>query len=119
RRSKSWAFRPRPCNANGSKQKPGSTRNSAGAKPMTPERYQQIDGLLEQALEVEPERREAFLDQACGDDEELRRKIAILLSSSRQAGGFLDKRALDVAAGEIAQEQIQSHGRSLVGHELG
>jgi hypothetical protein len=43
---------------------------------MTPERWQQVDKLLEQALGREPGRRGAFLDKACQGDAELRRRPA-------------------------------------------
>jgi len=38
---------------------------------MKPERWKQMDQLLEAALEREPKRRAEFLNQACGGDEEL------------------------------------------------
>lgn len=86
---------------------------------MTPERYQQIDELLEQALELDPERREAFLDQACGDDDELRRKIASLLKASQRSGDLLDAPAFEVAARELAAERGWTLPRSLIGREIG
>jgi serine/threonine protein kinase len=86
---------------------------------MTPERYRQIDELLEQALELEPEQREAFLDQACGDDHELRRKIASLLKASQRSGDLLDSPAFDVAAREMAEKQEGTLPRSLIGREIG
>ena len=46
---------------------------------MTPERWQQIDKLLELALEQEPVSRNMFLDSACGGDNELRREVEALL----------------------------------------
>jgi hypothetical protein len=42
---------------------------------MNPERWRQIDQLLEAALEREPEERAAFLALACEDDESLRRQV--------------------------------------------
>jgi hypothetical protein len=38
---------------------------------MTPERWQTVDKLFEQALDKEPDDRCAFLDEACADDDEL------------------------------------------------
>jgi hypothetical protein len=40
---------------------------------MTPERWQQIEKLLGQALEQEPVRSNVLLDSPCAGDEELRR----------------------------------------------
>ena len=42
---------------------------------MTPERWRQIDELYHAALERAPERRSVYLDEACADDEELRREV--------------------------------------------
>jgi hypothetical protein len=39
---------------------------------MNPERWRQIDQLLEEALDREPEERDAFLVLSCADDESLR-----------------------------------------------
>ena len=41
---------------------------------MKPERWQQIERLCQAALEREESQREAFLGDACGGDEDLRRK---------------------------------------------
>jgi serine/threonine-protein kinase len=52
---------------------------------MTPERYKEVGQLYRAALEVEPERRAAFLAQACGDDEALRQEVESLLGLRRSA----------------------------------
>jgi serine/threonine protein kinase len=57
---------------------------------MTPERWQQIDKLLEQALEQEPDRRSAFLDEACHGDAALRLEVESLLSAHGKAEGFTE-----------------------------
>src|SRR5262245_42362330 len=57
---------------------------------MTPERWQQVDKLLEQALDQEPHRRAKFLDEACNGDEALRQEVDSLLSSHRKAGKFIE-----------------------------
>lgn len=49
---------------------------------MTPERWQQVKFVLQEALEIAPERRPAFLDRACSTDHSLRREVESLLSSS-------------------------------------
>jgi eukaryotic-like serine/threonine-protein kinase len=57
---------------------------------MTPERWQQVDKLLEQALEQEPERRGVFLDQVCNGDAALRQEVESLLSAHGKAEGFTE-----------------------------
>ena len=52
---------------------------------MTPERWQQVKGVLQEALELKPYERPAFLDRACSTDHSLRREVESLLSSSNDA----------------------------------
>ncbi len=55
------------------------------AGPMTPERWQQIRDVLEEAQELEPAQRSTFLDRACLSDQSLRQEIEVLLASSDDA----------------------------------
>ncbi len=81
---------------------------------MKPERWQQIDKILEAALEREESQRAAFLEEACGSDEELREKVKALLAAHKQGEDFLEEPALEVAAEELAKDQVQS----LVGQQI-
>jgi eukaryotic-like serine/threonine-protein kinase len=51
---------------------------------MTPERWQQIKGVLYDALEVPPDRRSEFLAQACDEDDTLRREVESFLALGDQ-----------------------------------
>ncbi len=66
---------------------------------MTPERYEQVAELYHAALERAPGERAAFLAEACGPDEALRREVASLLVSHEQAESFIERQPDDVAAG--------------------
>jgi tetratricopeptide (TPR) repeat protein/serine/threonine protein kinase len=55
-------------------------------------------GIFKAAVKLPPERRAAYLDQACGSDEELRRDVDSLLRAHDEAGSFLH----DLAAGTPA-----------------
>lgn len=58
---------------------------------MTPERWQQVKSVFDQALELAPGERIAFLDRACSTDHSLRREVESLLSSGEDAcSGFLE-----------------------------
>src|SRR5215475_950999 len=81
---------------------------------MKPERWQHIDKLLGEALELEASRRATFLDQGCAGDEELRRKIDALLAAHEQAESFIEVPAFASAAQGLADES-----RSMVGRHLG
>lgn len=65
---------------------------------MTPERWQQIERLYHEALVREAPERAAFLDDACGGNEALRREVESLLAQERSAEGFLDAPAVEMAA---------------------
>jgi len=64
---------------------------------MTPERWQQVKEVLHGALELAPEQRPAFLEQACSSDHALRQDVESLLASSDEArSGFLQSSAVRV-----------------------
>ena len=55
---------------------------------MSPERWQQIEKLLQAALERKPAERAAFLQQACAGDEVIRKEVESLLASNEHADSF-------------------------------
>jgi formylglycine-generating enzyme required for sulfatase activity/dienelactone hydrolase len=81
---------------------------------MEPERWRRIDSLLEQALDLPPEDRPAFLEAACDGDHALRVQVQQLLSAHDRAGNFLAAPAVGALA-NITREQIDS----LIGRTLG
>jgi serine/threonine protein kinase len=58
---------------------------------MKPEHWGRAEDLFHAALERSPEARRTFLDEACGDDTELRRQVEILVSKDEEAGSFLEE----------------------------
>ncbi len=52
---------------------------------MTPERWREIERLYHAALERDAAERAAFLNEACGGDEALRREVESLLDLSRHS----------------------------------
>jgi serine/threonine protein kinase len=58
------------------------------------DRWQQVDKLLEEALEQQPDHRAAFLDEACNGDAALRQEVESLLSAHGKAGDFIEDPAL-------------------------
>ena len=61
---------------------------------MDPERWKEVDALLQAALEGPPEQQDEFVRRACQKDAELEREVRSLLSSHRSAGKFLAGHAL-------------------------
>ena len=72
---------------------------------MDPDRWKQVDGLLQAVLEHAPEERDAFLRNACGADEDLEREVRSLLTAQHRAGSFLETPAIEEAAQVLAQQQ--------------
>ncbi len=82
---------------------------------MKAERWQQIERLCHAALEVEEEQRAAFLEEASGGDETLRREVEHLLAQETKAEGFLETPALEMEAEAIAQDQANL----MLGRQIG
>ena len=73
---------------------------------MDPERWKQVNRLLQAVLERPPKERDAFLRLACGDDHELERETLSLLTAQQQAGNFPDSPSMELSARALAREQI-------------
>ena len=82
---------------------------------MTPERYRQVGELFHAALEIEADKRSAFLDRACEGDPALRREVESLIASSEQSPDFIGASAFAVAAKTLAKDE----SASLIGRTLG
>jgi len=61
---------------------------------VTPERWAQIEELFHRAAECVPEQRTALLNEASGNDPELRREVESLLSCDGSAGGSVQAAVL-------------------------
>jgi serine/threonine protein kinase len=82
---------------------------------MTPERWQQVEQLYQEALQQEPSQRSAFLTAACGRDADLYREVESLLRYVPVAEQFIEVSALEVTATMLGGDG----GLSLIGHEVG
>ena len=78
------------------------------------ERWRRIDAILEAALKLPANEREAFLERTCGDDAELLREVGLLLAYDR-ADSFLDVPALS----EAARLLVGADAPTLVGQRIG
>ena len=81
---------------------------------MTPERWQKITAIFEAALERVDGARTAYVNEACGDDRELRREVEAMLASHDQASRFIEEPAMAVAA----QLVTSAGGNSLAGKTI-
>src|SRR5262249_19865902 len=87
---------------------------------MTPDRYQQINRLLDGAMGREPAERAAFLAEACGSDEELRREAESLLAACEEAGSFIEHPPEQLTAEQMDEREVKPMmGRTLGRYRLG
>lgn len=86
---------------------------------MKSERWNQIDKLFDDALEVAGEHRAAFLDARCGDDAELRAEVESLLAAHEQSQSFIESPALNVAARLLNSDDVKEEGCCTVGQTVG
>jgi eukaryotic-like serine/threonine-protein kinase len=63
------------------------------ASGLDPERWQKVKELLDEALDLSPDRRPAFLETACAGDEALLREVKSLAAAAEQEWSFVDHSA--------------------------
>src|SRR5215475_12463844 len=83
---------------------------------MNPERWRQIDQLLEAALERHHDERAAFLAVACAGDESLRLEVESLLRSDEAAESFIEEPATALVAEVIDERQVLALAGQRIGH---
>jgi serine/threonine-protein kinase len=69
--------------------------------------WNRIKTLFQAAVELAPEDRSAFLDQACGGDRTLQREIESLLTAHREAGAFAERPAMETLTESPADAHYQ------------
>jgi serine/threonine protein kinase len=80
---------------------------------MTSDQNVQLEHLFYTALELKPSEREAFLQQACGLDEQLRCALEQLLHNHEQADAFLSAPVWKAAPALVIQQAQFIQGRRL------
>ena len=80
---------------------------------MKAERWQEIEVVLQEALDRPPIQRASFLENACAGDEELKAEATTLIAAYEEAGDFIEQPAIaqdayvllgDDARGDVARE---------------
>ena len=72
---------------------------------MDPQRWKQVDDVLQSALDRAPEERDVFLREACGGDEALEREVRSFLTLDARAQGFMARPAIDLAPNAFDVEE--------------
>jgi serine/threonine protein kinase/Flp pilus assembly protein TadD len=83
---------------------------------MKPERWQKLDQLFHSALECSSGERDAFVAEACQDDDVMRQDLQSMIAHHRQAGSFIEQPAFEMAAEAMAQDDSSD---SLIGKSVG
>jgi len=83
---------------------------------LTPESWRRVRQILEQALEVSPDRRSVYLEEVCAGDKVLRREVEALIAADQQAGtGFLAGSAVEASSILAAPEELVSLAGTRIG----
>jgi serine/threonine protein kinase len=82
---------------------------------MTPERWQQVEEVLQAALDRAPRERAAFLREVCAGDAELQTEASSLISAYDAAADFIEEPAIAQDAHVLLSHQSQTN----VGREIG
>jgi predicted ATPase/serine/threonine protein kinase len=82
---------------------------------MNSERYETVEQLFHEALELSRGSRSAFLSRACGADEDLRREVESLLAAHEKAGDFVASSAMRVAAEWLGHDEEAGTLRGRIG----
>src|SRR5213596_116834 len=83
---------------------------------MKAERWKQVNDLFQSALERAPEERAAFLDEACQDDDGLRREVGSLVTSYERSENFIELPAFEVAPELVTNDKTGALVGKLIGH---
>ena len=83
---------------------------------MTPEQWEPIEAVFQAALTRDAIERSAFVDRECAGNEALRTEVMALLSAEEESRNFLSGSALEITAGQLAQEYVHSANGRMVGH---
>src|SRR5882762_4328277 len=82
---------------------------------MTPERWQQVEEVLQAALDRAPAERAAFLEQVCAGDADLQTEAVSLVSAYDAAADFIEEPAIAQDAHVI----LGDHSLNYIGQEIG
>ncbi len=85
---------------------------------MTPERWQQVKGVLQEALETPPGQRIAFLDTACKDDLPLRQEVESLLLEEIEADEAFLQSPVNLNLADVEREGASWVGRRIGSYEI-
>ena len=81
-------------------------------------RWHEVRDIFQAALERAPDERPAFLENACGADEALRKEVESLIASHEKDGSFIDSPAYEAAAEMLANDQDLKAGQRISHYKI-
>src|SRR5262245_57374925 len=75
---------------------------------MTTERWKKIERVLNDALELPNDKRDAFLNQVCAQDHSLRKEVVSLIRFRQLASHFIEQPPIRMAAALLQRDHTQS-----------
>lgn len=85
---------------------------------MNPDRWRKIEQIYNAALELQPDRRDAYLAEACAGDDSLREEVEALLRNSSGTEDFMKGPALEFAAKALAEDQANQQSKDHAGSTI-
>jgi len=82
---------------------------------MTPEQWQRVEAVLQEAIDRSPQDRASFLDAACAGDRQLLDEATSLINAYNEAGDFIEQPAISQDAHILVGSDIADK----IGHEIG
>jgi len=82
---------------------------------MTPEQWQKVEAVLQEAIDRPPQDRASFLDAACAGDSQLFEEATTLVNAYNEAGDFIEQPAISRDAHVLIGSDIVDK----IGHEIG
>jgi serine/threonine protein kinase len=73
---------------------------------MTPERWQEVEVVLQGALDRPLRERASFLDEACAGDDQLKEEAASLINAYDEAGDFIEQPAIATDARVLVGDEV-------------
>jgi eukaryotic-like serine/threonine-protein kinase len=86
-----------------------ATGGTAGSRDMSPQRWARLESLYDAAVTLSPTERARFLEEQCGDDEELRRELTVMFGD----GDSITKMVAQAAA------TVEESSEGRIGQRLG
>ena len=82
------------------------------------EPHKPVGAIFDAAIELPPERRAAYLQEACGSDDSLRQRVEALLRAHESAEAFMDRPAVDLRREPLVVQPAEKPGDRIGRYKL-